>query len=73
MEFNNGKDLEQYIYEKLQMSVDVDKVRTISDGQLIREGLRLRNESTIERLIDRKLDALESGRFEEARAAQEIC
>jgi len=72
MEFNNGKDLEQYIYEKLQMSVDVDKVRTISDGQLIREGLRLRNESTIERLIDRKLDALESGRFEEARAAQEI-
>lgn len=72
MEFNNRDKLEEYIFEKLGINATVTNVRTIYEGQEAEESLRIEREQTIEWIVDKKLDALESGKFEEARVAQEI-
>lgn len=72
MEFKDREDLQNYIYENLGIFSDVAKVTTIIDGIPGKDKLEVTDDSTIERIVDKKLEALENGDMHKAKAAQEI-
>lgn len=72
MEFKDRQDLENYIYENLGIFSDVVKSNTIIDGVRGEEHLEITDSSVIERIVDKKLEALENGDMHKAKSAQEI-
>ena len=72
IDFKNEKELQDFLKEKLDWTPFVTREKRIYKGEQIEGELTINYGSSIERLIDIKINALEAGNMEKARISQEI-